>query len=139
MKNHKLANLTIYEQQADRSRPIRMGRWDRDSDSNWGRRVSDDPPGRRHPASGGPLGVSATMAVGTDRRCVPGDPHSRRSVRHTKHGESPVRTGRGRPVHQHVSPDVGSDNHRRYRDSRHRAEPPDPVHEAVVRRAFSGS
>ncbi len=60
MKNHKQANLTIHEQQADRSRPIRMGRWDRDSDSNWGRRVSDDPRGRRHPAGGGPPGVSAT-------------------------------------------------------------------------------
>jgi hypothetical protein len=46
---------------------------------------------------------------------------------------------RDQPVHRHVSPDVGPDNRRRYRDSRHRAELPDPVHEAVVRRAFSGS
>ncbi len=93
MKNHKQANLTIHGQQADRGRPSCMSRWDRDPDPDWGRRVSADPPGRRHPASGVPPGVSATMAVGTDRRCVPGDPHSRRSVRHTKHGESPVRTG----------------------------------------------
>ena len=45
MKNHKQANLTIHGQQADRSRPSRRGRRDRDPDPDWGRRVSGDSPG----------------------------------------------------------------------------------------------
>ena len=45
MKNHKQANLAIHGQQADRSRPGLRGRRDRDPDPDWGRRVSDDPPG----------------------------------------------------------------------------------------------
>ena len=45
MKNHKQANLAIHGQQADRSRPSRMGHRDRDQEPDWGRRVSDDPPG----------------------------------------------------------------------------------------------
>lgn len=64
-------------------------------------------PGHRQSASGGPPGVTAVMAVGTGRRCGPGDPYSRRSVCHTRHGESPDRTGGGRLVYQCVGPDAG--------------------------------